>query len=99
MIGESRMIILRKGTSAEHLEQEKALWWPMTDEGKQNALFSCPGCGETFGLSRWTIAVDGSVWPSVDHSRPILNADGTSVPSYCQFHDMIRLEGWVAQNS
>lgn len=93
------MIILRKGTSHEHLEQEKALWWPMRDEDKQSALFSCPGCGETFGLSTWTIAADGSVWPSVDHSKPIKKTDGTTVPSYCQFHDMIRLEGWDAQNS
>jgi len=88
------MITLRKGTSHEHLFQEWGLWWPMMDLDKRKAVFSCPGCGQVLSLCEWDIDPDGTVKPSVDHTRPDPQNGELRFPPYCRFHDCIRLEGW-----
>lgn len=87
------MVVLKKAESSDQLRSVRGLWRPITMDGRKSAVMSCPGCDEFYSLDRWTIAADGSVTPSVDHSWPIRKTDGTIIPS-CQFHDMVRLEGW-----
>jgi hypothetical protein len=75
--------------------RDGGLWWPLETPRGKSAIVSCPGCQEHWALDGWTIAADGSVSPSVDHSRPIQKTDGTVIRD-CLFHDYIKLEGWVA---
>lgn len=87
-----------KGTSHDHLELERGLWWPVQDGDKRSVIISCPGCGETHSLRKeiWTIAADGAVTPSVDHSQPIKRTGGLpDLPSHCTFHSHVFLEGWA----
>ena len=53
-----------------------------TPKGR-TALFCCPKCGEAASLFGHTIAVDGTVTPSV-----VCPQEG------CTFHEFIRLEAW-----
>lgn len=95
------MISLKRAETAEELKSKPGMWRAVTNGETRSAIFSCPGCGEVNSLSHgdmrpgWTIAADGSVSPSVDHSWPIRKTDGTMIPS-CAFHDNIKLEGWAS---
>jgi hypothetical protein len=95
------MVILKQAESKEELYSKPGLWRGVTNGETRSAIISCPGCGDVNSLSRsdlkpgWTIAADGAVSPSVDHSWPIRKTDGTVIPS-CTFHDYIKLEGWTA---
>lgn len=95
------MVVLKRAESAEELRSTPGLWRSVTNGQARSAVFSCPGCGEVNSLFHgdmhpgWTIAADGTVHPSVDHSWPVRRTDGTVIPS-CTFHDHIRLEGWEA---
>ena len=94
------MITLKRAETREELRSQSGRWWPVSDGKTRSAIISCPGCGELESLSRtdsepgWTIAADGTVNPSVDHSWPIKKTDGTVIPS-CTLHDNITLEGWA----
>lgn len=91
------MIVLKRAETADELASKPGLWRSVTDtDGSRKAIISCPGCGETQSLTRWTFAADGTVSPSVDHSWPIRKTDGTVIPS-CTFHDWIKLDGWASQ--
>lgn len=72
---------------SEKLEEEKGCYaTAVTDDGRRIAIFSCPECGNIASLSEHSIAEDGTVSPSVVHSR-----DG------CNFHDWIKLLDWPGQ--
>lgn len=95
------MTTLQRAATVEELQSKPGVWRAVTYGERRSAVFSCPGCGEVNSLSfgdmhpGWTIAADGWVTPSVDHSWPIRKTDGTVIPS-CAFHDYIKLEGWQA---
>lgn len=89
------MIVLKRGPSHEALEASRALWWPVEADGARPAIFSCPGCGKVLSLTRrWKIDADGTVTPSVDHTKPFqrTGTDLPPVPTCCAFHRVIKLE-------
>lgn len=99
------MITIRKATSDQEVYgnwddegrvtgQVRGSWLRIDTPRGKSALVSCPGCDATWALDGWTIAPDGSVSPSVDHSMPIKKTDGTVIRD-CLFHDYIKLEGWA----
>ena len=94
------MIVLKRAETVEELKSTPGMWRATTNGEKRSAVISCPGCGDVNSLSHgdmnagWTIAADGTVRPSVDHSWPIRKTDGTVIPS-CTFHDNVKLEGWA----
>ena len=69
-------------------DMDKGYYWQALAglELRRTALVCCPQCGEVFSLSQHTIAEDGTVSPSVVHSR-----DG------CTFHDFVKLLDWPGQ--
>ena len=92
------MTLIAPALSKEQIFSTKALWmknaYASVLPEKQNLVcVSCPGCGDVCELDKWTVATDGTVTPSVDHSAPIKRI---SLPDLitCTFHDNIKLEKW-----
>lgn len=83
---------------SDGVSETTGTWWHgKTHEGRPVVYISCPGCGESCDLgSLWTIAPDGTVSPSVDHSQPITKrVDWKWIKIQdCTFHDHIKLDGW-----
>ena len=63
---------------------ERGFWKPAKDGDKASATIACPKCGAVGWLDH-EIDADGNVSPSVECMERL-----------CDFHAMIRLEGWVA---
>lgn len=81
------------------IDSEKGVWQPFQRlDGPRSAILSCPDCGALFTLSKHTIAVDGTVSPSVVLDAHTKDEYGAQLicPGCHTYHDTVRLEGWEA---
>lgn len=70
----------------QHQETPKGKWQPITSDGEKTALIYCPNCGDFKASLAGThkISEEGIVTPSLVCG----NGD-------CDFHEHIKLQGWV----